>query len=305
MRQCGLGLLVLVSGCLPHKALQPPGAFQQARFYDPNADYSQAHLEVALLRRPAGERYLNEDLWREIDEQRVPLEQKPVLRANGLRVGALGGTIPAELRETILSEQQCKMRRLALQPGREFVIKLGPGDRPLAIQVLKDGETMAMDLHNAQCALAIEATLTEDGRTRIRFEPRIAHGKDRLQVRPSADRTDWEVMPGRPLEKYPHLACEISLAANEYAVVGGLAQRPGSVGHACLVNLAEEPPEQYLLVIRAPGRPSGLPPTAGGADTHSSPYAPAPLAWQTIAAPRPPVGTQVRGQSPERRAKTP
>src|SRR5438552_17273552 len=54
-------------------------------------------LYVALLEVPVGDRYINDELWGQVDEQVIGLERKPALEDNGLRVAQVGGIIPSKL----------------------------------------------------------------------------------------------------------------------------------------------------------------------------------------------------------------
>jgi hypothetical protein len=63
----------------------------------------------------------------------------------------------------------------------------------------------------------------------------------------------------QPDEAYPWLSWELTVAANEYVVVGTRLDRPGTLGHCCFLHGEGRPPVQRLLVLRtarAPGRPA-------------------------------------------------
>jgi hypothetical protein len=60
-----------------------------------------------------------------------------------------------------------------------------------------------------------------------------------------------------PTESYAALGFEVTLAPNEYILVGGRFDKPETLGHQCFVRADETKPVQRLLVIRtsrpAPG----------------------------------------------------
>src|SRR5947199_266853 len=94
------GVLALLAGALaacvagqPERSLSrlgPAGLGGPA-----GADVVQ--IDVALVERPPGDRYVNGELWQLADEQGVTLERKAVLEENGFRVGQVGGLPPAGL----------------------------------------------------------------------------------------------------------------------------------------------------------------------------------------------------------------
>jgi hypothetical protein len=290
-----LGLLVAGSaGCLGGPA---PGAGPSwlERFSSLRASLSPdaVQMQIALVRAPLGDRYLNEDLWREVDDQVVPPEQRPVLQANGFRVATVSGSTPAGLHELLTSARSLVGARwVAVPPGKELFIPLSSGDGPIAYTVVHDRESVAFGPERVQCGLAVEVRPGEHGQTVIRCEPRVQYGVNQLLPRPNEERTDWTLQPTRPEEKFPHLAWEVALDPNEYILVGGLPRQEQSLGYHCFVHVTPESAWQYVLVIRtAAAHPAGL--AAARPVTHAARREALPLAVQSIRTP-----ATARGNSP-------
>ncbi len=93
-------------------------------------------LDVAIIERPLGDSFLNQELWSEADEQAiradvgeqaVSLERKTALEKNGFRVGQVGGLMPpAKLLSLLLSPRSCQPHRVQLHAGNATTIPLGP-----------------------------------------------------------------------------------------------------------------------------------------------------------------------------------
>jgi hypothetical protein len=229
-------------------------------------------MDVALLERPLGDPYINRDLWMDADEQIVSLDSKAVVEDNGFRIGEIGGITPVGLQTLLTSERSCaNPRRLRAHAGKATKLVIGP-EMPLCrFQIQRQGGTLQVALERAQCSLDVETSLTSDGRTRLRFVPQILHGETSLLPRPAADRSGWILKEERPTERYPQLAWEVTLAPNEYVIVGGRYERPETLGHQCFLRGDEATPVQRLLVIRTsrPGRDlDPAPPVAAGVPAH-------------------------------------
>jgi hypothetical protein len=267
-------LAVGLSGCAQaHK--QTTAWFDRFRYLGPKGP-DVIQMDVALVERPLGDGYLNRSLWTVADEQVIALDSKAILEDNGFRIGQIGGITPVELQSLLTSERSCaNPRRIQLRAGKSTVLELGPEMGECRFQLAKDGEPSPVTMPHAQPTLEIHPSLTEDGRTRLRFVPIVQHGDANLIPKPAPDRSGWLLVQERPSQRYSELAWEVTLAPNEYLVVGGRFDRPETLGHQCFLRRDEATPVQRLLVIRT-GRSlqEVQPPIASG-----QPKAP-PLACQ-------------------------
>ena len=101
---CGL-VLALAGGCLGPQPAQPTGWLDRLKQLGGPQGADLVVMDVAVLERPAGDRYLNGPLWSTIDEQAVDLERRAVLDDNGLRVGRFGGMLPAGLQSLLTTDR--------------------------------------------------------------------------------------------------------------------------------------------------------------------------------------------------------
>ena len=156
----------------------------------------------------------------------------------------------------------------------------------------QEGEPANVSVEKAQCAFTMVASLTSDGRTRLQFTPQIRHGEKMLAPRAAADGSGFILQEEWPTQSYASLAWEVTLAANQYLVVGARFDRLQTLGHQCFVRREESLPVQRLLVIRTL-RMAALSPSeilADSSDEETPPSQTPPLALQA-------AWTKVRGSA--------
>jgi hypothetical protein len=237
-------------------------------------------LDFALIERPLGDGYLNQDLWVAADEQVIALEKRALLEGNGIRIGQVGGITPAGLQALLTNERSCvNPRRIRTAPGRATKVVLGPEMASCRFHVQRHGEAVPIALENAQCTFEVTATLTADGRTRLAFEPQVSHGATNLFPRPADDLSGWVLREERPTAKFPELRWEVTLAPNEYLIIGGRYDHPDTLGEQSFLRREEPTPVQRLLVIRTSR--AGTEPEGWPAEREDAlPPGPPPLACQ-------------------------
>ena len=265
MRHAGALLLLLLagllSGCLSEQPLRSTSLWEHFRGSPGPTGPDVVQMEVDLIERPLHNAYLNQGLWQAADEQVVNLDRKVGLQQNGFQVGQLSGIIPQELQNLIRSERSCANPRLLVFHAADArSIVLGPSMPSCSFQMEREGEGESVELEQAQCSLLVLPTLTEDGRTCLRFTPQIKHGRPSMVFRPASDGRELSMQEERPTETYSSLSWEVTLAANEYVLVGGRMDRPQTIGHECFIRPGEENGVQRLLAIRVSRSSPGVVP---------------------------------------------
>jgi hypothetical protein len=296
----------------------------------PGFNAEAVQIDVSLVRQHLGDPYINHELWDMVDEQALPLDQKPMLASNGYRIGTVG-SVPAGLQKLLTHDADdadlrratktegngASARRITIRLGHPYFLTLGPADRPAKLKVTASpqslqqagrggGEATRLDLEKTQFGLFIQPSISEDGDVVLRFEPGVRHGEGRLP-RPSEDRSDWTLFS--PEERFPALGWEIGLKPNEYLIVGGLLQQPGTLGHYSFVQDDMEKPGQWLLVIRTYQPQSNqvtahhyAPQDAGGGAKKRSAL---PLALQSMLPKGQPIPARKSQSEPKIRAESP
>jgi hypothetical protein len=258
---------VLWAGCASDDGRRAPEWLQrmQSVWTDVRPDAMQ--MEFAYVRRPLGDAYLCEGLWHEVDENCVPLEKRPLLAANGLRVGIVSGAVPAKLQNWLCSDGQSDGHRLVQRTGHVSFVPIGPSGSDRTIAVSEERGSRTLRLESVQCGLAVRLSIADSGDTQLQLEPRVRYGSLGRLPHLAKDGQNLEVTAERPEERFPELTCELSLTPSDYLIVGGLPDRPFTLGYTAFVE--PETNQQLILVIRTPrakpvGQPFDSPKTAGG-----------------------------------------
>lgn len=245
--------LLLGSGCcnLPNWSRDRP-AVQVAR-HTTATPGQVIVLDVALIHRPRGDTFLAHELWDLGNEQGVDLESKPMLQENGLRVGQIAGLLPARLQALLTSPRSCPdPRRLRADPDHPTPVQIGSAQPQLAFQVRQRGVPRAVELSDAQCYLEVVPTIESDRRLRLRFTPRIRHGKAQMQPRVERDSDgalSWAVKASEPVEEFIALSWELTVGHGEYVLIGSRDVSGDTLGEAYFAS--DKANVQKLLVLRA------------------------------------------------------
>jgi hypothetical protein len=290
-----LGLLTgLIAGCANDRPVRPISWLDRWRPFHGSAAADVIEVRVALVERPPDDPFINEDLWTLADEQIIPVERKAALEENGFRIGQVGGNTPAGLLTLLTSgRSNVNPRCLYVHSGHAFPVALGPIAPSCSFRIQQDGEPANVSVDKAQCVFNVVPSLTSDGRTRLQFTPQVHYGEKALVPRAAEDGSGFVLQEEWPTKSYACLAWEVTLAANQYVVVGTRSDGPETLGYQCFLRRNESVPVQRLLVIRtcrltAPS-PSEI--LAESSDEDISPSRTPPLALQA-------AWTKVRGSGP-------
>ena len=242
-------LLVTLAGCLATDPDRDASTWT-TRLRPPLAD-GAVILDFALLERRLGDPYVNKELSAHTDEFIVDLEKKAALEANGFRVGQIVGMTPADLQTLLTSERWClDARRQMAQSGKSYGRHLGPVLPHCDYDLHLGRETHEIRVDRARFGLDVLPVLTADGKTRLKLTPKVETGEQVLPFAPEPDQSHWAIKVDRPAKVYPELACEVTVAPNEYLVIGAILDRPGTLGYCALVSDEGPTPSQRILVIR-------------------------------------------------------
>jgi hypothetical protein len=265
MRRAWWGIVVcaVAVGCVTRP--ERPSATSVARSLAPVAPIEGIFLESVILERPAGDRFLDRDLWSET----LPVgnqEARVLLSENGLRAGVLAGNLPQRFQTLLESETEALGGRgLTFAMRKDEVLATsGPNER-CEFSLLTDlaGKRAAVAFKQARCGILVRPEALPDGRVKVCCEPQIQHGERREWLRPSADGTGFVKFEEIPLARYPVLAFDATLSRNEYLVIGWPADQSDTIGEALFSVEANEQPRQRVLVIRTrivnPGAAPDLP----------------------------------------------
>jgi hypothetical protein len=266
MRQgCVLLMGLFFGGCI----LEGPttGWLGRPRLLQGPTGSDVIQLDVAILEGPVGNWAFNRELWTLADEQGIALETQTVLEENGLRVGQIGGLAPPILQTLLTSERSCvRSRRIQLRSGTPRTLVLGPPVTQGRFALHENSRETAVTLTKANCVLTVLPTLASDGRTRLQFTPEVQANSTPALLANAPGPPAWERAASVDLEgqdqgtnqRFSSLSWEITLAPNDYLLIGGRYDRPNTLGSQTFIRADEDAPVQRLLVIRTTRYPSAV-----------------------------------------------
>jgi len=251
-RGLALALIAAVlAGCTSSKTTHSTAWLDRFRRGAAPTGADVVSIDVALLERPAADRFLNEEVWVTADEQVVALERKAPLEDNGFRVGQVGGLTPVKLQELLTNKRSNPSpRHRELHAGKPVALDLGPPIPVCRFELLRSGEPVKVALEQAQCSLEVTPLLASDGRIKLSFVPQVLHGEASLMPKPAPDGSGWILPQTRPTERYPQMGWEVTIAPNEYIIVGTRYCQEQTLGHQSFVRTDDGAAIQRLLVIR-------------------------------------------------------
>src|SRR5262249_48025894 len=248
MRQWAVPVLgiscCLFAGCLSGKSVHTSSWLQPFQHFQSPAGSNGVQIDYALLEGPMGDPLLNQELWTLADDQIMNLEQKAILEENGFRVGQVGGQTPSALQKLLNSEHSCAdPRRLQIQADKATRLPLGPVIPQFECRLIQDEQKVPLQLEQADCGLVIVPMFSDDGRIRLRFTPEIKHGKAAVLPQPM-DRAIWVLQKQQATETFSQLSWEVTLAGDEFLIVGSRFDRPDTLGHSCFIRADQSRPQQ-------------------------------------------------------------
>ena len=222
-------------------------------------------LEIAFVNVAADERSLEQQLWRQFDEQLFPVEFRRQLNANGLRAGMIGTQLPEELRklvertadesqaapssETMRGEDSPSMsqRRLQMNTGKRAKVVVSPTFPVLSVLSIDDSRrVVGQQFQQAQCLFSLKAFPEGDGGTRVELTPEIEHGEVKNRWVPVDGALVQQI--GKDRHVYERLRLDFHLSPGQTLVLGPTLE-PCGVGQP---YFSQEQPTQrrVLLLIR-------------------------------------------------------
>ncbi len=259
-----LALLVL-AGCQQFQT--PPLEDFQSFLRPVETSARSVTLDIFQLRFPEDDRSLVEDLWQQVDEQRLPADLRRKLIRNGFRVGVLGGALPDSLARALdlqseipeassarlLTGQSAQPRvtRRVLQLGCEEQATIQASELRQRIDPLISDESglHCKTLTQAEAAYALHAELTDGQRVVLRLTPEIHHGELRNRYT-GGDQGIFLMTPSREHKVFSDLRIRAELAPGELLLVGCLAHAPGSLGHVFQTVRRQGQLEHKLVLVR-------------------------------------------------------
>jgi hypothetical protein len=244
-------IVLSLSGCL--WTAQTEHASFLKRFQSKTISPDHALIEVALVECPLGDEYINETIWEQADQLIGDADSRHALDENGLRIGQLVGSPPAELQQLLLSKQCCSNPQAMIFPAGKTLPILISSAVPLphsSYDFVQDKIRTEVSLDQVRYFLNVSAKFMTGGQTKLTFTPKVENGEPILPFHPVPERSAWEVRIDKAFKLYPDLGFDVSLGPNQYFIVGCRRDRERTLGQTAFVEIAGNRGVQRLLVIR-------------------------------------------------------
>jgi hypothetical protein len=248
----GCLLLLVLAGCVSPEPSRPGPAWQSFKV---DADPDRIFLDVAVVQRPFGDAFLDDELWSYADEMIVPPEQRDRLELNGFRAGVIVGASPEKLVGLLQSSRSCVHRRgRAIMSGTTHTQELREGDGELdaVLRVGKTAEELTFDRPTFSFDLLPKRT---PGGVQLTLTPRIEFGDKGINYKPVPEESKWSLEVKRPTRVIGDLAIDIPLAPDEVLVIGPRLEREGTIGFHSFTSAADTDPMQRLFFVRLVRQP--------------------------------------------------
>jgi hypothetical protein len=93
--------------------------------------------------------------------------------------------------------------------------------------------------------------MASENKVRLAFTPQVQHGELKANIKPAADGSGWSYTQQATIDKYSELSWDVTLAPDDFLLVGCRFESKHTFGKECFVRIDETRPVQRLLVIRA------------------------------------------------------
>lgn len=223
-------------------------------------------VETALIRLPPQAFGELAEIWQQVDETILDIQQRTILEHNGLRAGVLIGHIPSKLQQHIdqmgqseatdplelaglSSDAASQSRRLQCRAGRrkELVIRSEISD-PIHLFTVLDSHMSGDTYYRATTLFDLRAIPNADGSAVMSLTPEVQHG----ELRQSYVSSEFGVRPELRREQviWEELEIQTEMREGQILVVSS-SLPPRSVGDAFFVtNNADRGHDHLVLLVR-------------------------------------------------------
>ncbi len=261
--------LLLQGGCQSLDLDQGSG---HAMLRPANMSSDSVGLEILFVKTKLDDIEVNEKLWKEVDEQRLPAELRRQLAENGFRVGVVGSSVPAALAKLLAGKDGGKTadktgtapegdiallngepaitgRRLQVRAGAPTEIQASRVYDQLPLLMRRDGQVVGNLLPKAQGVFILRTQFEPGGAVQLNLAPEMQYGEMAQSFEPTQEGV-WKLQASRKREAFPNLDILASLSAGQMLILTCLPEQTGSLGHHFFADRTSGVTEQKLVIIR-------------------------------------------------------
>jgi hypothetical protein len=209
-------------------------ATRPGRVLEPN----YCKVDSAIVSRPVGDKVVDASLWNVADEQAVPLELRQALEANGLRIGVISGSLPADVADAFRPSpprKETQWVHIALPEGQHTPIVLGGKTESVTLLLNHRGKVDGRDYHEASGRFILSPGHRGPKGVTLRLVPEIHHGETRRTIAPLQDAgpfapQEFAIKDGQQEDILRELATSIDVQPGQTVVIGCRPRQARSLG---------------------------------------------------------------------------
>jgi hypothetical protein len=226
-------------------------------------------LDIYWARFAWGDADMNDHLWQSVQEDRIPVEVRRRLTANGLRAGVISGSPPESLVRLLAGENAIANPHPDDVPSAASLLEAPRVSRHLAhfdpgkvkqehasdlleqttMLVARDGELSGRTYQQAQASYAMVAAKTTANKVRVELTPEVIHGQPRMKWhQPQPGVTVQSV--ARERDVFDDLTLYAELSAGEMLVIMNAPESRGLLGGVFHTTTTDGRQEQRVLLVR-------------------------------------------------------
>ncbi len=223
-------------------------------------------LDIFSVKYPDSQVALNEAVWDQLDEQRIPAETRRRLAQNGLRAGIVTGHIPDELATAmaiqgshVTEEEKAKGIDLLKNPtvrrskkhcqlGKRIEIKDSPAYPSVPVFRHQNGESSGKTYQDVQGVYGLTPILDQGQQIILEMVPELHHGRQRAKFS-GIDGMMYRSTT-QAIEVFDDLRLKVSISAGEMLVLSCLPKSSCNIGQMLHLVEGEQGLQQKLIVIR-------------------------------------------------------
>ncbi|TWT88095.1 hypothetical protein Mal64_15670 [Pseudobythopirellula maris] len=245
---CAAVALVLsfAAGCQMIGADQPVTTKSLLKAAQPSPDAVTIEIYWATL--PVDVDLSDQGLWRFVQEDRLPTEQRARLMRNGLRAGVVGGAPPEEIvdlldpggaaregradNESVAAAGATGVSRRVKQVrlGERVEIQASQPIDEVPLLIARGDELTGQTFRNAQAIYALEVARRDDGRYAVSLTPELHFGAPKMRFIKDETGLNWRQAPLRERETFGDSQVEAPLVVGEMLIATSLVDAGSRLG---------------------------------------------------------------------------
>ncbi len=259
-------LTVFLSGCgvvLSTATVSDPQNILRAIKTSPD----QVTLEIFQVRIPGDDKLLVDELWQASDEQRLDVEVRNRLVANGFRAGVINGALPDRLARSLNLQSEMpeaetdriitgenaapRVVRRVLQLKRREHASIQASELQAEAIVFLNTENglQGRTYEQVQGVYSLQAESVSGQKVAIEVTPELHHGELKNRYTGS-DQGVLLMTTSRERKVFDQLKLNLNLSSGEFLVISGVADSSSSLGSAFHDSQQSGAAAQKLVLVR-------------------------------------------------------